>query len=124
SDPHVMLIGLGTTLGVVIQCAILMPYIKKAGINIKPLWGLDARLKQFGNMAIAIVAYVAISQFGYIVTSRIGALADEAAPFTYQQAWLLLQVPYGIIGVTLLTAIIRGYRATPPKVTSKQWCVT
>lgn len=106
SDPHVILIGLGTTLGVVIQCAILMPYIKKAGINIKPLWGLDARLKQFGNMAIAIVAYVAISQFGYIVTSRIGALADEAAPFTYQQAWLLLQVPYGIIGVTLLTAIM------------------
>lgn len=106
TDPHVLLLAAGTTLGVIIQCAILMPYIKKAGINIKPLWGLDARLKQFGNMAIAIVAYVAISQFGYIVTSRIGALADEAAPFTYQQAWLLLQVPYGIIGVTLLTAIM------------------
>src|SRR5699024_7774843 len=44
SVPHVMLSGLGTTLSVVIQCAILMPYIKKAGINIKPLWGLDARL--------------------------------------------------------------------------------
>src|SRR5699024_11798036 len=71
SDPHVLLLGASTTLGVIVQCAILMPYIKKSGINIKPLWGLDARLKQFGNMAIAIVAYVAISQSGYIVTSRI-----------------------------------------------------
>ncbi|MGP5029127.1 murein biosynthesis integral membrane protein MurJ [Corynebacterium casei] len=105
-DPHVLLLGVGTTLGVIVQCAILLPFIKKAGINLKPLWGVDARLKQFGSMAVAIVAYVAISQFGYVVTSRIGALADEAAPFTYQQAWLLLQVPYGIIGVTLLTAIM------------------
>ncbi|MFH0411996.1 murein biosynthesis integral membrane protein MurJ [Corynebacterium sp. L4756] len=106
TDPHVMLLGLGTTLGVVVQCAILLPALKKAGINLKPLWGLDERLKQFGSMAVAIVAYVAISQFGYVITSRIGAMADEAAPFTYQQAWLLLQVPYGIIGVTLLTAIM------------------
>lgn len=34
------------------------------------------------------------------------AHADKGAPFTYQQAWLLLQVPYGVIGVTLLTAIM------------------
>ncbi|MFS0299298.1 murein biosynthesis integral membrane protein MurJ [Corynebacterium striatum] len=106
SDPHVLLLALGTTLGVIVQCLILFPYLKKAGINLKPLWGLDDRLKQFGGMAMAIVAYVAVSQLGYIITSRIASQADEGAPFTYQQAWLLLQVPYGVIGVTLLTAIM------------------
>ncbi|MCS5480018.1 murein biosynthesis integral membrane protein MurJ [Corynebacterium sp. YIM 101645] len=106
TDPHVLLLGLGTTLGVVVQALILLPYLKKAGVDLRPLWGMDARLKQFGGMALAIVVYVAISQVGYAVTTQIASLSDKAAPLIYQQAWLLLQVPYGIIGVTLLTAIM------------------
>lgn len=106
TDPHVLLLGTGTTLGVIVQALILLPYLRKAGINLKPLWGIDDRLKQFGGMALAIIVYVAISQAGYIVTTRIASGASDAAPNIYQQAWLLLQMPYGIIGVTLLTAIM------------------
>lgn len=106
SDPHILLVGLGTTLGVVVQALIMLPPLLKAGINLRPLWGIDDRIRQFAGMGVAIVAYVAISQLGYIVTTRIASTADAAAPTIYQQAWLLLQVPYGIIGVTLLTAIM------------------
>ncbi len=106
TDPHVLLLGIGTTAGVVVQCLILVPYLRRAGINLKPLWGIDARLRQFGGMAVAIIAYVAISQAGYVVTSRIASMSDAGAPAIYQNHWLLLQVPYGIIGVTLLTAIM------------------
>ncbi|AZA10326.1 putative peptidoglycan biosynthesis protein MviN [Corynebacterium pseudopelargi] len=106
TDPHVLLLGLGTTLGVVVQALIMLPPILRSGVSLKPLWGIDARLKQFGGMAVAIVVYVGISQLGYVVTTRIAANADAAAPNIYQQHWLLLQVPYGIIGVTLLTAIM------------------
>ena len=106
SNPHVALLGLGTTLGVVVQCLIMMPALRKLRIDLRPLWGIDDRLKQFGGMALAIITYVAISQAGYIVTTRIASTASEAAPIIYQQHWMLLQVPYGIIGVTLLTAIM------------------
>ncbi|VEH05616.1 murein biosynthesis integral membrane protein MurJ [Corynebacterium kutscheri] len=106
TDPHVLLLGIGTTLGVVIQALIMIPPIRKAGVSLRPLWGLDDRLKQFGGMALAIVVYVLISQLGYIVTTRIASLASDDAPIIYQQHWMLLQVPYGIIGVTLLTAIM------------------
>lgn len=106
TDPHILLLGLGTTLGVVAQALIMLPAIRRAGVSLKPLWGLDARLKQFGGMAVAIIVYVAISQLGYFITTRIAAASDAEAPNIYQQAWLLLQVPYGIIGVTLLTAIM------------------
>ena len=106
SASHVLLLGLGTTAGVVVQAAIMIPPLRRAGVNLRPLWGIDDRIKQFAGMGVAIVAYVAVSQAGYIVTNRIASLADEAAPTIYQQAWLLLQVPYGIIGVTLLTAIM------------------
>ncbi|WKD58428.1 putative peptidoglycan biosynthesis protein MviN [Corynebacterium capitovis DSM 44611] len=106
SDPHVLILGLGTTLGVVVQCLIMLPALRKLGIDLRPLWGLDDRLKAFGGMALAIIAYVAVSQLGYIATTRIASHADSSAPFIYQQHWMLLQVPYGVIGVTLLTAIM------------------
>ena len=105
-DPHVLLLGLGTTLGVVVQCLIMVPALRRLNIDLRPLWGLDDRLKQFGGMAVAIVTYVAISQLGYIINNRIASEAYSSAPAIYMQHWLLLQVPYGIIGVTLLTAIM------------------
>lgn len=105
-DPHVVLLGLGSTLGVVVQCAIMIPPLRRAGIDLRPMWGIDERLKQFGGMAVAIVVYVAISQLGYIITTRIASASDAGAPLIYSNAWLLLQVPYGVIGVTLLTAIM------------------
>ncbi len=36
---------------------------------------MNDRLKQFGGMAMAIVAYVAVSQLGSIITSRIALSA-------------------------------------------------
>lgn len=106
TDPHVLLLGVGTTLGVVVQALIMVKPLRDAGIDLRPLWGIDDRLKQFGGMAMAIIVYVAISQAGYIIVTRIASASSDSAPLIYQQAWLLLQVPYGIIGVTLLTAIM------------------
>ncbi|GAB3080258.1 murein biosynthesis integral membrane protein MurJ [Corynebacterium aquatimens] len=106
TDPHVLLLGLGTTAGVVVQCLIMLPALKRLKIDLRPLWGIDDRLKQFGGMALAIISYVAISQVGYIFNNRIADNADASAPVIYMQHWMLLQVPYGIIGVTLLTAIM------------------
>lgn len=101
----ILLLGLGTTLGVVVQALVLVPSLRRAGVSLRPEWGLDPRLKQFGGHALAGVTYVLISQVGLVMTNRIGSAADEAAIAIYQTYWLLLQVPYGIIGVTLLTAI-------------------
>ncbi|MBI8989723.1 murein biosynthesis integral membrane protein MurJ [Corynebacterium meridianum] len=106
TDPHVLLLGVGTTLGVVVQALVMVKPLRDAGIDLRPLWGIDDRLKQFGGMAMAIIVYVAISQAGYIIVTRIASASSDSAPLIYQQAWLLLQVPYGIIGVTLLTAIM------------------
>ncbi|MDX2357571.1 murein biosynthesis integral membrane protein MurJ [Dietzia sp. PP-33] len=101
----ILLLGLGTTLGVVVQAAVLLPALRRAGVVLRPQWGLDPRIRQFGGNALAGLAYVFISQIGLVMTNRIGSAADEAAIAIYGTYWLLLQVPYGIIGVTLLTAI-------------------
>ncbi|MGW5074424.1 murein biosynthesis integral membrane protein MurJ [Rhodococcus sp. NPDC004095] len=103
---RLLVLGLGFTLGVVVQVVTLLPAIRRQGINLRPLWGLDTRLKMFAGMGVAIVLYVLISQIGFAIGTRIAADADAAGPVIYQQAWLLLQLPYGILGVTVLTAIM------------------
>ncbi len=106
SDPKLLVLGLGVTAGVATQALSLLPAIRRHGIDLRPLWGIDARLKQFGKMGAAIILYVLISQVGAIVANHISSTADEAGPAIYQNAWLLLQLPYGVLGVTLLTAIM------------------
>lgn len=106
SDPKLLVLGCGVTLGVIIQATSLLPAIRRQGIDLRPLWGMDARLKQFGTMAGAIILYVLISQVGAVVANHISSQADAAGPAIYQNAWLLLQLPYGVLGVTLLTAIM------------------
>ncbi|MDO5684877.1 MAG: murein biosynthesis integral membrane protein MurJ [Bifidobacterium sp.] len=106
TEPHVLLLGAGTTFGVVVQALMLVPSLRQLNVDLRPLWGIDARLKRFANQGAAIVLYVVISQIGFFITNRIASVADEGAVFIYQQQWLLLQVPYGVIGVTLLTVIM------------------
>nr|WP_245569700.1 murein biosynthesis integral membrane protein MurJ [Gordonia shandongensis] len=106
SDPKLLVLGLGTTLGVVIQVAVLLPYLKKAGVQLRIKWGIDARLRSFGNMAVAIISYVVVLQVGLFVTYRIASGATAAGISAYATHWQLLQLPYGVLGVTILTAIM------------------
>ncbi|MFI5432905.1 lipid II flippase MurJ [Rhodococcus baikonurensis] len=105
-DAKLLTLGIGITIGVIVQAASLIPALRREKISLKPLWGLDDRLRQFGGMAVAIVLYVLISQMGMIFATKISSHADEAGPAIYSQAWLLLQLPYGVLGVTVLTAIM------------------
>ncbi|WP_407646221.1 murein biosynthesis integral membrane protein MurJ [Gordonia iterans] len=106
SDPKLLVLGVGTTLGVIVQAAILLPYLRKAGVRLRLKWGIDARLRRFGNMAVAIIMYVLILQVGLVITYRIAAAATEGGIAAYATAWQLLQLPYGVLGVTILTAIM------------------
>lgn len=106
SDPHILILCLGITAGVITQVMALVPALRREQVNLRPLWGIDDRLKTFGGMAAAIVVYVLISQIGLAFATRISAHVDDTGPTIYSQAWILLQLPYGILGVTVLTAIM------------------
>jgi putative peptidoglycan lipid II flippase len=99
-------LGIGTTLGIVAQALILIPSVRRTGFRYRPLWGWDRRLSETGGLAVWVVAYVLIGQAGYIVTTRVAADAAPGSVAIYANAWLLLQVPYGVLGVSLLTALM------------------
>ncbi|MGH3580558.1 MAG: lipid II flippase MurJ [Mycobacterium sp.] len=105
-NAKLLVLGIGTTLGVVAQTAVLLVAIRRQRISLRPLWGIDARLKKFGTMAAAMVLYVLISQIGLIVGNQIASSAAASGPAIYNYTWLVLQLPFGMIGVTVLTVVM------------------
>jgi putative peptidoglycan lipid II flippase len=105
-NAKLLVLGLGTTLGVLAQAAVLLVAIRRERISLRPLWGLDDRLKKFGAMAAAMVLYVLISQAGLIVGNQIASTAAASGPAIYNYTWLVLMLPFGMIGVTVLTVVM------------------
>ena len=105
-NAKLLVLGVGTTLGVVAQSVVLLVAIRRQRISLRPLWGIDERLKRFGAMAAAMVFYVLISQIGLIVTNQIASTAAASGPAIYNYTWLVLMLPFGMIGVTVLTVVM------------------
>lgn len=105
-NAKLLVLGIGTTLGVVAQAAVLLVAIRAERISLRPLWGIDDRLKRFGTMAGAMVLYVLISQIGLVVVNQIASTAAASGPAIYNYTWLVLMLPFGIIGVTVLTVVM------------------
>ncbi|WP_419197121.1 murein biosynthesis integral membrane protein MurJ [Mycolicibacterium litorale] len=105
-NAKLLVLGIGTTLGVFAQTAVLLVAIRRERISLRPLWGIDDRLKKFGTMAAAMVLYVLISQIGLIVGNQIASGAAASGPAIYNYTWLILQLPFGMIGVTVLTVVM------------------
>ena len=105
-DAKLLVLGIGTTLGIVVQAVVLVPALWRSGFVFRWRLGWDARLSAFGGLALWVVAYVLVSQVGYVATTRVASSADAGSVAAYSYAWLLLQVPYGVLGVSLLTVIM------------------
>jgi putative peptidoglycan lipid II flippase len=105
-NAKLLVLGIGMTLGTVTQVAVLFVAIRRERISLRPLWGVDDRLKKFGTMASAMVIYVVISQIGLIVGNRIASGAAASGPAIYNYTWLVLMLPFGMIGVTVLTVVM------------------
>ncbi len=105
SREQYLVLGLGTTAGIVLQAAVMVPALLRSGFRFRWRWGGDRRLLEAGALLLWAVAYVLVSQVGYIVTTNVAS--DKAGGITlYAFASMLFQLPYGIIGVSILTAIM------------------
>ncbi|WP_144206769.1 murein biosynthesis integral membrane protein MurJ [Mycobacterium tilburgii] len=106
ANAKLLVLGIGTTLGVFAQTAVLLAALRRERVSLRPLWGIDERLKRFGTMAAAMVLYVLISQLGLVVGNQIASTAAASGPAIYNYTWLVLMLPFGMIGVTVLTVVM------------------
>ncbi|HEY2176667.1 MAG TPA: murein biosynthesis integral membrane protein MurJ [Mycobacteriales bacterium] len=107
---QVLVLGIGTTLGIVAQSVALIPAARRVGFRWK--WRFDVRgvgLREAGTLSLWVIGYVIVSQLGYAVITRLANAAGDESGIgyaVYVQASLLFQTPYGIAGVALLTALL------------------
>nr|WP_276320532.1 murein biosynthesis integral membrane protein MurJ [Amycolatopsis suaedae] len=106
SEPKVIILGAGVLTAMTVQALFLVPALRRSGFRFKWRWGIDDRLKEFGGLALWVFGYVAVSQVGMIVNTNVLTSGAAGGVSIYSNAWLLFQLPYGVIGVSLLTAIM------------------
>jgi putative peptidoglycan lipid II flippase len=111
------LLGIGTTLGIVAQTAALLPALRRAGFRWRPRFDFRrAEVAEIRRMAGWMFGYIAATQVAFLVTTRVaseaGVLARNAgvgygAGYTpYAYAWQLFQMPYAIVGISVITALL------------------
>ncbi len=103
-----LILGIGTTLGIAVQALVMVPSLLRSGFRFRWRWGWDPRLTEAGSLVGWAVVYVLISQVGVVITTRIANnnFADRSGTTIFSYASLLFQMPYGILGVAVLTAIM------------------
>jgi putative peptidoglycan lipid II flippase len=105
----VQLLGIGTTLGVVAQTVALFPSLRGAGFRWRPtLEFKPGEVSEMGRMAGWMSVYV-ISQWAANLIVQI--VANAASPglngySAYSIAWQLFQLPYAIVGISVITALL------------------
>jgi putative peptidoglycan lipid II flippase len=103
---QLLLLGVGTTAGIVLQAVVMVPALLRSGFRFRWRWGGDRRLLEAGRLMLWAVAYVLVSQIGYVVVTRVASGGIAGGITVYAFTLLLFQLPYGILGVSVLTAIM------------------
>jgi putative peptidoglycan lipid II flippase len=114
---EVRLLGLGTTIGVAAQTAALLPSLGRVGFRWRPRFDFRrVELAEVWRMASWMFAYIVTTQISLLVTTRVAndasvtaakAHVGYGAGFTpYAYAWQLFQMPYAVVGISVITALL------------------
>ncbi|MGB0101619.1 MAG: murein biosynthesis integral membrane protein MurJ [Nocardioides sp.] len=109
-----LMLGLGATLGIVAQFAVLVPYLRASGVRYRPRF--DFRHTGLGHtlrLAVWTVLFVIVNQIAYTVVVRLAssgpASAGDGTGYTvYAYTFLIVMVPHSVVTVSLATAILPG----------------
>jgi putative peptidoglycan lipid II flippase len=117
TDFDVMLLGLGSTIGIAAQALCLLPLLKGVGFKLRLRFDLRGKgLMRSARMAGWSLGFVLVNQLWFLLVTRIttGAQAQatsqgitEGIGLTpYMSAFLIFQVPHSIVTVSLVTALL------------------
>ena len=114
---QVAFLGLGTSLGFVIQAALLFPVIAKSGLNLRPRFDWkDSNLNKSFKLGAWTLLFVFINQIGYLVVVNVATATSAAAKIAgittgvgfspYSYAYFVFILPHSIITVSVITALL------------------
>lgn len=116
SGSAIAFLGLGTTLGVVLQALVLLPVLRRSGFRYRPRFDFrGAGLGKAGDLARWTLLFVLVNQLAYIVIVNLGTAATEQARgviaygvgyTSYTYAYLIFILPHSIITVSVVTGLL------------------
>jgi putative peptidoglycan lipid II flippase len=111
-----VLLGAGSTIGIAVQAALLLPYLRRAGFRYRPRFDFrGAGLGRTVRLGAWTIGFIVVNQLAFIVVQRLGtegtlsgAEKGTAAAGTavYEIGFLMSQLPHGVVTVSLATALI------------------
>ena len=101
----VLLLGLGTTAGVVAMALVLVPAVHRAGGDLR--WHWEPRhpaVRRLARLSGWTVGYVAANQVAFLVVLVL-AYRSTGAVSVYLAAFTFYQLPHGLVAVSVMTAL-------------------
>ena len=102
------LLGIGTTLGIVIQSIALFPVMWRAGFDMKLTFRFRrSEIAEIGRMSGWMLGYVFSQWLGNLIVTRVANSAPAQTGITaYANAYQLFQLPYAIVGISVISALL------------------
>jgi putative peptidoglycan lipid II flippase len=111
SHDQILLLGIGSVLGVFCQAIVLLPFLKKVGFRYRPRFDfLHTGLGSTAHMAKWALALVAIDQANFLIITKVASVATAeghgAGLTVFNSAMLVSLVPHALLTVSLATALM------------------
>ena len=107
------LLGIGSTIGIVVQFLVLVPYLRATGVRFSPrLDFLHTGLGHTLRLGVWTVLFVIVNQIAYTVVVKLASAGTAGGEqhgtgySVYTNAFLLVMVPHAIVTVSLATAML------------------
>jgi putative peptidoglycan lipid II flippase len=115
SSGEIQLLAIGTTLGIVLQTVAMWPSLRRVGFRWRPRFDFRrAEVAEIGRMGGWMFFYIAATQLSFVTTTivsndagaRVCASCAGAGYAAFSNAWQLFQLPFAIVGVSVITAML------------------
>ncbi len=104
---QLLVIGLGTTAGVVLMALAQLPFLKGLG-RYRPILSLEHRsVRKLARLSIFVIGYAVANQIGYLIVQWL-ANKNTGGYSAYVSAFIFFQLPHGLFAVSVITALLPG----------------
>ena len=103
----VWVLGLGTTAGIAAMAVALLPAVRRSGTELK--WRFQPRhpaIRSVVRLSGWTVGFAVANQIALIIVLTLARGVGVGAVSAYQYAFIFFQLPYGLIAVSLMTAVL------------------
>lgn len=107
STSQLLILGLGTTAGVVLMAIAQLPFLRGLGRYRLTFNLRHPALKKLAKLSVFVIGYVAVNQIGYVIIQWLSN-KQQGGYSAYINAFTFFLLPHGLFAVSVITALLPG----------------